>query len=239
MTWERQGSGRRRPRPLTRWRMSCDEPAVSLACPNSFARAVPGCCSTPFCPGAGAVRAGRQCGELGVDLGAVDAVVISQLHPDHAGGIGAARRRTSGSPASRWSRAGCRRTRPLRCRPACRRDPDHRPDRDRAGHGGAAATAAHAVLAGYITEQALVVTSAASGWFYERVRSRDPRTAWLQHRADRIWAAPKRGLPPDQDTEAAITATGFRIQARRRFDFQPCLIAAPAGPPILGRAIRE
>ncbi len=145
----------------------------------------------------------------------------------------------SGSPASRWSRAGCRRTRPLRCRPACRRDPDHRPDRDRAGHGGAAATAAHAVLAGYITEQALVVTSAASGWFYERVRSRDPRTAWLQHRADRIWAAPKRGLPPDQDTEAAITATGFRIQARRRFDFQPCLIAAPAGPPILGRAIRE
>jgi SAM-dependent methyltransferase len=74
--------------------------------------------------------------------------------------------------------------------------------------------------------------------FYEHVRSRDPRRARLQARIDRIWAALNGECHATRDTETAITAAGFRVQACRRFDFQPCLIAAPASPHILGRAIR-
>src|SRR6266566_785042 len=228
MTCERQGSGRRRPGPLTRWRMSCE-----------------GTGSWPWAPRRGRRRrwvASRRGTPLVSRVRTACGRPRSRaawLHPTRGRDRGSAPphvqvlQRAAGAALGAGARA--------------RSDADPRAD--------AIPTTAPTVIApgmavlppppsmlfwpGYITEQALVVTSAASGWFYERVRSRDPRTAWLQHRADRIWAAPKRGLPPDQDTEAAITATGFRIQARRRFDFQPCLIAAPAGPPILGRAIRE
>ncbi len=74
--------------------------------------------------------------------------------------------------------------------------------------------------------------------FYEHVRSTDPSHARFQDRADRIWGVLNGGCHPNRDTETAITAAGFDIQECRRFDFRPCLLAAPVAPHILGRAIR-
>ena len=74
--------------------------------------------------------------------------------------------------------------------------------------------------------------------FYEHVRSADPRLARFQDRADRIWAALNGGCHCNQDTETAIAAGGFRLEACRRFDFRPALLAALVAPHILGRATR-
>jgi SAM-dependent methyltransferase len=74
--------------------------------------------------------------------------------------------------------------------------------------------------------------------FYEHVRSANPRLARFQDRADRIWAALNGGCHANRDTETAITGSGFRLEACRRFDFQPSLRAALVAPHILGRATR-
>jgi ubiquinone/menaquinone biosynthesis C-methylase UbiE len=90
-----------------------------------------------------------------------------------------------------------------------------------------------------LTELHRVIRPGGQLRFYEHVRSTDPRQARFQDRADRIWAALNGGCHTNRDTEAAITAAGFHIQACRRFDFRPCLLAAPVAPHILGRATRE
>lgn len=74
--------------------------------------------------------------------------------------------------------------------------------------------------------------------FYEHVRSGDPGLARFQDRADRIWAALNGGCHSNRETETAITAAGFRLEACRRFGFRPCLLGALVAPHILGRAIR-
>jgi len=74
--------------------------------------------------------------------------------------------------------------------------------------------------------------------FYEHVRSADPRLARYQDRADRIWAALNGGCHCNRDTETAITAEGFRLEASRRLDFRPSRLVALVAPHILGRAIR-
>ena len=89
-----------------------------------------------------------------------------------------------------------------------------------------------------LTELRRVLRPAGQLRFYEHVRSADPRRARMQDRADGIWAALNGGCHPNRDTEAAITTQGFKIEACRRFDFQPCLLAAPVAPHILGRATR-
>jgi SAM-dependent methyltransferase len=75
--------------------------------------------------------------------------------------------------------------------------------------------------------------------FYEHVRSSDPRRARLQDRVDWIWSRLLGGCHPNRDTEAAIASSGFRIEACRRFDFQPRVMSAPAAPHIIGRAVRD
>jgi SAM-dependent methyltransferase len=74
--------------------------------------------------------------------------------------------------------------------------------------------------------------------FYEHVRSADPSLARFQDRADRIWAALNGGCHANRDTETAISAAGFRLEACRRFDFRPVLLASPVAPHILGRATK-
>jgi len=84
-----------------------------------------------------------------------------------------------------------------------------------------------------------VVRSGGELRFYEHVRSSDPRRARLQDRVAWIWSRLLGGCHPNRDTEAAIASSGFRIEACRRFDFQPRAVSAPAAPHIIGRAVRD
>ena len=75
--------------------------------------------------------------------------------------------------------------------------------------------------------------------FYEHVRARNPRLAWLQRLLDAtVWPRLFGGCHTTRDTEATIAAAGFAIQARERFSFRPTLLAVPVAPRILGRARR-
>jgi len=74
--------------------------------------------------------------------------------------------------------------------------------------------------------------------FYEHVRSKTPRQARLQDRVDWIWPLLGGGCHANRDTEAAIVASGFRVERCRRFDFQPSAISLPVSPQMIGEAIR-
>jgi ubiquinone/menaquinone biosynthesis C-methylase UbiE len=74
--------------------------------------------------------------------------------------------------------------------------------------------------------------------FYEHVRSERPGEARFQDVADRVWPHLTGGCHPNRETARSIADAGFRIERCRHFSFRPRLTSAPAGPHILGRAVR-
>jgi ubiquinone/menaquinone biosynthesis C-methylase UbiE len=76
--------------------------------------------------------------------------------------------------------------------------------------------------------------------FYEHVISNRSGLARAQRAAEKtgIWPLVGGGCHPARDTEAAIRAAGFEIEACRRFDFRPALVEVIVEPKILGIARR-
>lgn len=74
--------------------------------------------------------------------------------------------------------------------------------------------------------------------FYEHVRADTPGRARLQDAVDLVWPRLAGGCHCNRDTVAAIAAAGFEVVAMRRFLFQPCFLAAPVAPHVLGCARR-
>ncbi|MHB8328290.1 MAG: class I SAM-dependent methyltransferase [Acidimicrobiales bacterium] len=75
--------------------------------------------------------------------------------------------------------------------------------------------------------------------FYEHVRAASPRRARRQDRMQPLWSRLAGGCRPNRRTEAAISAAGFTVADCRRFNFEPCFLAALTAPIILGRARRD
>jgi ubiquinone/menaquinone biosynthesis C-methylase UbiE len=75
--------------------------------------------------------------------------------------------------------------------------------------------------------------------FYEHVRSDDPSKARLQERVDWIWPHLLGGCHANRDTASAITAAGFRIEARHDFEFRLGTLSSPASPHVIGTAVRS
>lgn len=74
--------------------------------------------------------------------------------------------------------------------------------------------------------------------FYEHVRGERPAAARWQDRLDRVWPHLAGGCHPNRDTVAAIERAGFRLSWQRRFEFQPCVLASPVAPHVIGLAER-
>jgi ubiquinone/menaquinone biosynthesis C-methylase UbiE len=75
--------------------------------------------------------------------------------------------------------------------------------------------------------------------FFEHVAADTPGLARLQRALDAtIWPRVNGGCHTHRDTEAAIRAAGFEIEACDRFSFRAHPLAAPVAPRILGRARR-
>lgn len=72
--------------------------------------------------------------------------------------------------------------------------------------------------------------------FYEHVRSRRPRFARWQRRADPIWSRLMGGCHTDRDTLGAIVDAGFGVERCRGFGYPPSARAYPVTPRVLGVA---
>jgi ubiquinone/menaquinone biosynthesis C-methylase UbiE len=75
--------------------------------------------------------------------------------------------------------------------------------------------------------------------FYEHIRADIPERARLQDRVDRIWSLLGGGCHPNRDTVSTIERGGFEVERQQRFLFQPCFIARPVAPHVIGLARRR
>jgi ubiquinone/menaquinone biosynthesis C-methylase UbiE len=75
--------------------------------------------------------------------------------------------------------------------------------------------------------------------FYEHVIARNVRLRTLQRLVDAaFWPRLFGGCHTTRDTESALRASGFTIEARERFSFRPTMLSTPVATRILGRARR-
>ena len=75
--------------------------------------------------------------------------------------------------------------------------------------------------------------------YYEHVRSDRPKYARFQDRADLVWPLFAGGCHPNRATEAAIQRGGFEVEEHHTLLFQPCFLAKPVAPHVIGRARRS
>ena len=75
--------------------------------------------------------------------------------------------------------------------------------------------------------------------FYEHIRADTLARAQMQDRADRIWPLFGGGCHPNRDTVSTIERGGFEVERQRRFLFQPCFMARPVAPHVIGLARRR
>jgi ubiquinone/menaquinone biosynthesis C-methylase UbiE len=72
--------------------------------------------------------------------------------------------------------------------------------------------------------------------FYEHVRARHPLRGRYQDAVALVWPRVMGGCHPNRETEATITAAGYRISACRALVFPPGALFSPVAPRIIGRA---
>ena len=87
-----------------------------------------------------------------------------------------------------------------------------------------------------LTEAARVLRPGGRLYFYEHIRSADPRFARKQHRINIVWPLLGGGCNLDRNTERAITDAGFTIEHARHFDFLDNGRTTPSSPCVIGVA---
>jgi SAM-dependent methyltransferase len=73
--------------------------------------------------------------------------------------------------------------------------------------------------------------------FYEHVAAHDGgRLGGLQRTLDHLWPHLAGGCHLSRDTATAIVDAGWDVTSLRRFEFRPCVLAAPVAPHVIGAA---
>ncbi|MFE9650374.1 class I SAM-dependent methyltransferase [Streptomyces sp. NPDC006365] len=87
-----------------------------------------------------------------------------------------------------------------------------------------------------LAEAARVLRPGGRLYFYEHIRSTDPRFARKQRRINLVWPLLTGGCNLDRDTERAIENAGFAIEHARHFDFLVNGRTTPSSPCVIGVA---
>ncbi|MER6102844.1 class I SAM-dependent methyltransferase [Streptomyces sp. NPDC001832] len=91
---------------------------------------------------------------------------------------------------------------------------------------------------GALAEAARVLRPGGRLYFYEHIRSSDPRFARKQRRINIVWPLLGGGCNLDRDSERAIMDAGFTIEQARHFDFLVNGRTTPSSPCVIGVARR-